>query len=171
MGMNRPVPRAVPKIRHSFCHVSRLLRAHEFIQIPWVRIDFQSQQAIGLYRGGSPPERFGRFSRGLGRPGCIWRREAPPCRGIDPRFLTWSVGSPDSFCQRLCARNPAREQRQPVLGVISRNEKYRTPRPLRAYPQHPCCCWIGGHLTEPNEQNTQQSPGFGLSSMPQLLHS
>ncbi len=35
--------------------------------------------------------------------------------------------------------------------------------PLQAYPQHPRCCWIGGHGTEPNEQNTQQSPGLGRS--------
>ena len=26
--------------------------------------------------------------------------------------------------------------------------------------------WIGGHGTEPYEQNTQQSPGFGLKSSP-----
>jgi len=27
--------------------------------------------------------------------------------------------------------------------------------------------WIGGHGTEPYEQNTQQSPGFGRSVAPQ----
>jgi|KBSMisStaDraftv2_1062788.scaffolds.fasta_scaffold159474_3 hypothetical protein len=27
-----------------------------------------------------------------------------------------------------------------------------------APPQPPCFCCTGGHLTEPNEQNTQQSP-------------
>jgi hypothetical protein len=28
-----------------------------------------------------------------------------------------------------------------------------------------------GHFTEPKEQNTQQSPGWGLSRVPQPLHS
>src|SRR5262245_15589565 len=32
---------------------------------------------------------------------------------------------------------------------------------------HPAC--IGGHGTEPYEQNTQQSPGFGLSFSPHPL--
>lgn len=32
-------------------------------------------------------------------------------------------------------------------------------------------CWIDGHFTEPNEQKTQQSPGFGRRSVLQLLHS
>jgi hypothetical protein len=40
-----------------------------------------------------------------------------------------------------------------------------------AYPQQPRSCWIGGHFTEPNEQNTQQSPGFGRNNAWQLLHS
>lgn len=31
--------------------------------------------------------------------------------------------------------------------------------------------WIGGHGTEPNEQNTQQSPGFGRKTAWQLPHS
>jgi hypothetical protein len=39
-----------------------------------------------------------------------------------------------------------------------------------AYPQH-LCCWIGGHFTEPKEQNTQQSPELGRSKVLQLLHS
>jgi hypothetical protein len=39
------------------------------------------------------------------------------------------------------------------------------------YPQQLRCCWIGGHFTEPKEQNTQQSPGLGRSSVLQRLHS
>jgi hypothetical protein len=31
--------------------------------------------------------------------------------------------------------------------------------------------WIGGQGTSPNEQNTQQSPGFGFIRIPQLLQS
>jgi len=34
-------------------------------------------------------------------------------------------------------------------------------------PQQLCflpCSWIGGHGTDPYEQKTQQSPGFGLST-------
>jgi hypothetical protein len=38
----------------------------------------------------------------------------------------------------------------------------------RAWPPLP---WIGGHGTVPNEQNTQQSPGLGRSSVPQPLQS
>jgi hypothetical protein len=30
--------------------------------------------------------------------------------------------------------------------------------------------WIGGHGTDPYEQNTQQSPCFGRSIAPQLVH-
>ena len=30
---------------------------------------------------------------------------------------------------------------------------------------------MGGHLTEPNEQKTQQSPAFGFKSALQLSHS
>ena len=30
---------------------------------------------------------------------------------------------------------------------------------------------MGGHFTEPKEQNTQQSPGLGLIVAPQPLHS
>lgn len=36
--------------------------------------------------------------------------------------------------------------------------------------QPPDCC-IGGHLTEPYEQNTQQSPAFGRSKVLQRVHS
>jgi hypothetical protein len=38
-------------------------------------------------------------------------------------------------------------------------------------PQQPDDSWIGGHLTEPYEQKTQQSPGFGRNNMRQLVHS
>lgn len=36
-----------------------------------------------------------------------------------------------------------------------------------AYPQHPRSACTGGQGTSPYEQNTQQSPGLGLSSAPQ----
>jgi hypothetical protein len=38
-------------------------------------------------------------------------------------------------------------------------------------PQHDFCAWIGGHFTEPNEQKTQQSPGFGRSKVLHAAHS
>lgn len=38
-------------------------------------------------------------------------------------------------------------------------------------PQHDLRAWIGGHFTEPNEQKTQQSPGFGRSKVLQASHS
>ena len=39
------------------------------------------------------------------------------------------------------------------------------------YLQHSRCCWIGGHFSEPNEQNTQQSPELGRNNVLQLVHS
>jgi TnpA family transposase len=36
--------------------------------------------------------------------------------------------------------------------------------PPKRYEQHPSCCWIGGHFTEPNEQKTQQSLGWGAAA-------
>jgi hypothetical protein len=35
----------------------------------------------------------------------------------------------------------------------------------------PLLAWTGGHGTVPNEQNTQQSPGLGRSSVPQPAQS
>ena len=37
--------------------------------------------------------------------------------------------------------------------------------------EQPRCICTGGHLTEPYEQNTQQSPGFGRSTALQCSHS
>lgn len=39
------------------------------------------------------------------------------------------------------------------------------------YPQQGACSWIGGQGTSPQEQNTQQSPGFGCSNSPQPVQS
>jgi len=39
------------------------------------------------------------------------------------------------------------------------------------YSQHPRRNWTEGHLADPNEQNTQQSPGFGRNNARQRLHS
>ena len=36
---------------------------------------------------------------------------------------------------------------------------------------HACASWTGGHLTEPYEQKTQQSPGFGRSNVRHPAHS
>lgn len=38
-------------------------------------------------------------------------------------------------------------------------------------PQHPAFNWIGGHLTVPKEQNTQQSPLLGRNNVRHCLHS
>ena len=46
-----------------------------------------------------------------------------------------------------------------------------TLQPRAAQVQHDFCLWTGGHLIEPKEQNTQQSPGFGRSKARQLSHS
>ena len=37
--------------------------------------------------------------------------------------------------------------------------------------EQPRCICMGGHLTEPYEQNTQQSPAFGRNTVLQLSHS
>ena len=61
---------------------------------------------------------------------------------------------------------PRREQ-QLYFGFAS------TPDPVASecYPLHPLSYCIGGHFTEPYEQNTQQSPGLGRSRVLQLPHS
>jgi hypothetical protein len=41
----------------------------------------------------------------------------------------------------------------------------------RVQEQQVLFCWIGGHGTDPKEQNTQQSPGFGFSLSPHPLQS
>jgi len=41
----------------------------------------------------------------------------------------------------------------------------------KPYEQQPAFAWMGGHGTEPYEQNTQQSPGRGLSLSPHPLQS
>jgi hypothetical protein len=38
-------------------------------------------------------------------------------------------------------------------------------------PEQPRCICTGGHLTDPYEQNTQQSPAFGRNSVLQRSHS
>lgn len=66
--------------------------------------------------------------------------------------------------RRWRRRGPATGGREP--------EMKRQPG-LRAVPhppQEPCSC-IGGHLCEPKEQKTQQSPAFGRSMALQFSHS
>jgi hypothetical protein len=50
------------------------------------------------------------------------------------------------------------------------------PRAARGLAEHgyqrrPQTSCIGGHFTEPYEQNTQQLPGLGRSNVPQPWHS
>ena len=40
-----------------------------------------------------------------------------------------------------------------------------------SYEQQPAFAWMGGHGTEPYEQNTQQSPAFGRNIAPHPVHS
>jgi hypothetical protein len=65
---------------------------------------------------------------------------------------------------------PCREQA--ITTLIVKLAK-RTPQGPRASHPHNMGlrAWTGGHFTEPNEQNTQQSPGFGRSSVLQCSHS
>jgi hypothetical protein len=54
-----------------------------------------------------------------------------------------------------------------LLSHISRHwQQASVPPPAPAR----CAC-IGGHGTEPYEQKTQQSPGFGRNLSPQPVHS
>ena len=39
------------------------------------------------------------------------------------------------------------------------------------YLQSPRSSWTGGHFIDPNEQNTQQSPGLGRIRALQFVHS
>ena len=46
-------------------------------------------------------------------------------------------------------------------GMIVATSHRRAYRPM----QQAMPCWTGGHGTEPYEQNTQQSPAFGLTTL------
>ena len=50
------------------------------------------------------------------------------------------------------------------------NKKVAFPT-SKTHSQHKPWAWTGGHFTEPNEQNTQQSPELGRRSALQFLHS
>ena len=62
---------------------------------------------------------------------------------------------------------------KPVTGENERKSNLPYWAFLRGstHPQQPCSCCPGGHLTEPNEQNTQQSPGWGRNNVLQFVHS
>jgi hypothetical protein len=49
---------------------------------------------------------------------------------------------------------------------LSRNGDDGAPHQVQQLP-----AWIGGHGTQPYEQNTQQSPGNGFSLVPDFLQS
>lgn len=63
---------------------------------------------------------------------------------------------------------------EPLVGLRARSATVAPP-----VQQHPMVrvaplehsAWMGGHGTEPYEQKTQQSPGFGRNSVPQPVHS
>jgi len=61
---------------------------------------------------------------------------------------------------------------EPILCAASDVVRHdRLPRAAPCRPASPeRSAWIGGHGTEPYEQNTQQSPVFGRSVAPQPLH-
>jgi hypothetical protein len=57
-------------------------------------------------------------------------------------------------------------------GAPPRVKSCRAARGLLALQlEQPRCICTGGHLTEPYEQNTQQSPAFGRSMVLQRSHS
>src|SRR5262245_3640580 len=61
-------------------------------------------------------------------------------------------------------RKPATCRRQALAMITQQVLQELTPlTPERS-------AWIGGHGTEPYEQNTQQSPCFGRSIAPQPVH-
>ena len=53
---------------------------------------------------------------------------------------------------------------------VTRTATYDCDKTLPAL-QEPRDSWTGGHFTDPYEQKTQQSPGFGRSTVWQLAHS
>ena len=84
-------------------------------------------------------------------------------------FSRPEVGSPESAQLR---RWPARPRpSRLLLSACANDDIARTPQLCSAQLQHDFCIWTGGHLIEPKEQNTQQSPGFGRSKARQFSHS
>jgi hypothetical protein len=56
-------------------------------------------------------------------------------------------------------------------GPPRRTKRFQSSGWPRSLPQHPLDSCIGGHGTDPYEQNTQQSPRFGRSAARQPVHS
>ncbi len=70
----------------------------------------------------------------------------------------------------MIAENRLNRGRGPVCAP-GRGWSRRLTGPPRYPQQGPRAACTGGQGTVPYEQNTQQSPGFGLSSAPQPPHS
>jgi len=64
----------------------------------------------------------------------------------------------------VTGRQPHHSRHKTHLCVQARGWRYE--QQLAALPEPRNSAWTGGHGTEPYEQNTQQSPGFGRSMTP-----
>ena len=65
------------------------------------------------------------------------------------------------------ARMMCREEVSPNSSLTRRESLLRSS----GQPQQGRCPWTGGQGTDPNEQNTQQSPGLARNSVLQPSHS
>ena len=65
--------------------------------------------------------------------------------------------------------SPASRDAQRILRIADniQNFEHGKTLPLNGAQTRRCAACIGGHGTEPYEQNTQQSPGLGLRRRPQ----
>jgi hypothetical protein len=73
------------------------------------------------------------------------------------------------MCSSLVMRPSALRNPLTVGGEDSAPGRYRNGRQIGG--RIALAFWTGGQGTSPNEQNTQQSPGFGFIRVPQLLQS
>lgn len=79
----------------------------------------------------------------------------------------WPLGPAEVFCRRDCY---IRYGNNRVALKLCLNECWNCDLLTIflgvLYPQHPRCCWIGGHFTEPRKQKTHQSLEIVLAANP-----
>lgn len=80
-----------------------------------------------------------------------------------------ALGSTVSIRTRMCATCPSDCLRIRQAGLTRDSPIVGSRQPLQL--EQPGCICTGGHLSEPYEQNTQQSPVFGRNTALQRSHS
>ena len=64
----------------------------------------------------------------------------------------------------------ATQANSPLHEIVREHVRPALTRHLGTQLQQEPAAWTGEHFTEPNEQNTQQSPGRGRSTALQFWH-